>query len=42
MSQLPHDPAAEKEGLHPRNRHRGQYDFARLSQVMPELAPLWP
>ncbi|WP_082712264.1 23S rRNA (adenine(1618)-N(6))-methyltransferase RlmF [Vibrio tritonius] len=25
------------QGLHPRNRHRGQYDFAALCQALPEL-----
>jgi 23S rRNA (adenine1618-N6)-methyltransferase len=28
----------EKPGLHPRNRHRGQYDFARLVAASPALA----
>jgi 23S rRNA (adenine1618-N6)-methyltransferase len=28
-----------KTELHPRNRHRGQYDFVKLSQVSPDLAP---
>lgn len=27
-----------KPGLHPRNRHRDRYDFARLTQVSPKLA----
>lgn len=27
----------EKSGLHPRNRHRGRYDFARLVAASPEL-----
>ncbi|QIX61777.1 23S rRNA (adenine(1618)-N(6))-methyltransferase RlmF [Hymenobacter sp. BT18] len=39
MSQFPPNPAPKKEGLHPRNRHQGQYDFARLIQTTPELAP---
>jgi 23S rRNA (adenine1618-N6)-methyltransferase len=30
---------AEKAGLHPRNRHRGRYDFAELTRSLPELAP---
>jgi 23S rRNA (adenine1618-N6)-methyltransferase len=28
-----------KPGLHPRNRHAGGYDFARLVQASPELGP---
>jgi len=28
---------AEKDGLHPRNRHRGRYDFAALVASSPEL-----
>jgi 23S rRNA (adenine1618-N6)-methyltransferase len=28
-----------KAGLHPRNRHRAGYDFDRLTQIAPELAP---
>lgn len=28
-----------KSGLHPRNRHRGRYDFKLLSANCPELAP---
>ena len=28
-----------KPGLHPRNRHRGRYDFKLLISVCPELAP---
>lgn len=27
----------EKLGLHPRNRHRGRYDFAALASALPEL-----
>jgi 23S rRNA (adenine1618-N6)-methyltransferase len=30
---------ALKPGLHPRNRHAGGYDFARLVQACPELGP---
>lgn len=30
--------ADEKTGLHPRNRHRGRYDFDRLIAANPELA----
>ena len=29
---------ADKAGLHPRNRHRGRYDFAQLVAASPELA----
>lgn len=32
------DPLASKAGLHPRNRHRGRYDFAALTESSPELA----
>jgi 23S rRNA (adenine1618-N6)-methyltransferase len=28
----------EKPGLHPRNRHRGRYDFGELTRSSPELA----
>lgn len=31
--------APVKAGLHPRNRHRAGYDFARLVAVVPALAP---
>ncbi len=30
---------AEKDALHPRNRHRARYDFPRLIKSSPELAP---
>jgi 23S rRNA (adenine1618-N6)-methyltransferase len=30
-------PPAEKDGLHPRNRHRARYDFAQLTKSSPEL-----
>ncbi|MDC3742384.1 23S rRNA (adenine(1618)-N(6))-methyltransferase RlmF [Pseudomonas syringae pv. syringae] len=38
--QRPAKPAAprEKATLHPRNRHQGQYDFAKLIKSSPELA----
>ena len=29
----------EKTGLHPRNRHRGRYDFGALALASPELGP---
>lgn len=32
------NPPAEKSGLHPRNPHRGRYDFKQLVQASPELA----
>lgn len=32
------DAPAEKSGLHPRNKHRGRYDFDQLIQASPELA----
>lgn len=31
--------AVEKTGLHPRNRHRGLYDFEELTRASPALAP---
>ena len=31
-------PLLEKLSLHPRNRHRGRYDFAELSEASPALA----
>jgi len=30
-------PVLEKLSLHPRNRHRGRYDFVQLSQALPAL-----
>jgi len=39
MSQPPKDTSAEKDSLHPRNRHRGRYDLAQLTQSVPELGP---
>lgn len=33
------DDAALKDGLHPRNRHRGRYDFPALIASTPALAP---
>lgn len=38
---MPIPPArpGEKTRLHPRNRHRDRYDFKRLIQACPELAP---
>ncbi|TGE21610.1 23S rRNA (adenine(1618)-N(6))-methyltransferase RlmF [Hymenobacter aquaticus] len=39
MPTQPHDTsAAEKAGLHPRNRHHGRYDFAALVRSSPALA----
>ncbi len=32
-------PPTAKPGLHPRNRHAGGYDFARLMAACPELGP---
>ncbi|MGE5384371.1 MAG: 23S rRNA (adenine(1618)-N(6))-methyltransferase RlmF [Betaproteobacteria bacterium] len=32
-------PPAVKESLHPRNKHRGRYDFPQLVECSPELAP---
>ncbi|GAA4392706.1 23S rRNA (adenine(1618)-N(6))-methyltransferase RlmF [Hymenobacter koreensis] len=39
MTQPPKDFAADKEGLHPRNRHRDRYDFPQLIGTSPELGP---
>ncbi|WP_233976830.1 23S rRNA (adenine(1618)-N(6))-methyltransferase RlmF [Pectobacterium versatile] len=33
-------PAVQKNGLHPRNRHRDRYDFPALKQSYPALIPL--
>lgn len=32
-------PAAEKSGLHPRNKHKARYDFDELVKSCPELKP---
>lgn len=32
-------PAVQKNGLHPRNRHRDRYDFPTLKQIYPALIP---
>ncbi|MEH2920451.1 23S rRNA (adenine(1618)-N(6))-methyltransferase RlmF [Samsonia erythrinae] len=32
-------PPVQKNGLHPRNRHRGRYDFPSLIQSYPALSP---
>jgi 23S rRNA (adenine1618-N6)-methyltransferase len=37
MPQLPANSAADKDNLHPRNRHRGRYDLPQLIQTSPEL-----
>lgn len=39
MAQPTHNPAAIKTALHPRNLHRGQYDFAALMLANPALVP---
>ena len=42
MTQPPKRPAApnlNKGVLHPRNRHQGRYDFAKMIKACPELAP---
>ena len=38
MSQKPREPTPEKDALHPRNRHRGRYDFVVLTESSPALA----
>ncbi len=35
---LKNPPPSEKTGLHPRNKHRGRYDFDQLMQASPALA----
>jgi 23S rRNA (adenine1618-N6)-methyltransferase len=37
VTQKTRAPILEKLSLHPRNRHRGRYDFAALSQALPAL-----
>jgi 23S rRNA (adenine1618-N6)-methyltransferase len=39
MAVQPKPPAPDKSGLHPRNRHRGRYDFPELCASYPPLAP---
>lgn len=39
MKKTTPSPPADKDQLHPRNRHRGRYDFAQLVQASPALAP---
>ena len=38
ISDAPKGVSAERKPLHPRNRHSGRYDFARLVEGCPELA----
>jgi 23S rRNA (adenine1618-N6)-methyltransferase len=38
MNQPTNETPAEKDSLHPRNRHRGRYDFPALVRTAPELA----
>jgi 23S rRNA (adenine1618-N6)-methyltransferase len=38
MTEVRKDSLVEKTGLHPRNKHRGRYDFEQLIKVSPELA----
>jgi 23S rRNA (adenine1618-N6)-methyltransferase len=38
MTEVRKDSLVEKPGLHPRNKHRGRYDFEQLIKVSPELA----
>ncbi|GAA4324407.1 23S rRNA (adenine(1618)-N(6))-methyltransferase RlmF [Mucilaginibacter gynuensis] len=37
MSKSATPPPPQKENLHPRNLHRGQYNFAKLIKALPEL-----
>lgn len=39
MSTKPNTASDENSGLHPRNKHRGRYDFRRLTQICPDLKP---
>jgi 23S rRNA (adenine1618-N6)-methyltransferase len=39
MRQKKREHPAEKISLHPRNKHRGRYDFKELCSTCPELAP---
>ena len=39
MSAKKNEPFKEKPQLHPRNKHRGRYDFEKLTESNPELAP---
>jgi 23S rRNA (adenine1618-N6)-methyltransferase len=38
MTEVRKDSSVEKPGLHPRNKHRGRYDFNQLCLANPELA----
>lgn len=38
MTKIRKDSPAKKPGLHPRNKHRGRYDFGQLCLANPELA----
>ncbi|HSI38728.1 MAG TPA: 23S rRNA (adenine(1618)-N(6))-methyltransferase RlmF [Methylotenera sp.] len=38
MTEVRKDSPAEKPGLHPRNKHRGRYDFDQLIKLSPDLA----
>lgn len=40
MSATPKQDDDEKQGHHPRSRHRSRYDFERLTAALPALAPL--
>lgn len=39
MSDQKNDSTTKKSRLHPRNKHQDRYDFAALTQTLPELAP---
>jgi 23S rRNA (adenine1618-N6)-methyltransferase len=38
-ARTPSNASPNKTGLHPRNRHRGRYDFGALTRTLPELTP---
>ncbi|MFZ4618925.1 MAG: 23S rRNA (adenine(1618)-N(6))-methyltransferase RlmF [Bacteroidota bacterium] len=38
-SDIPHNDAVQKDGLHPRNKNKGRYDFPSLIASHPELEP---
>jgi len=39
LNTKPNTTSDENSGLHPRNKHRGRYDFRRLTQICPDLKP---
>lgn len=39
MNTKPNTTSDENSGLHPRNKHRGRYDFRQLTKICPDLKP---